>query len=90
MNPTISQALGILGSKVRDRVTSFAGVATSVSFDLYGCVQVVIQPGLDKDGKPQDGHWYDFSRLEVTEPERVMVAPPFAGFDVGPAEKPVR
>lgn len=44
--------LDILGHKVSDKVTGFNGVAVSVSFDLYGCIQVVVNPGLSSDGKP--------------------------------------
>jgi hypothetical protein len=34
--------LKLLGTKVRDVVTGFVGIVTSVSFDLYGCVQAVV------------------------------------------------
>lgn len=84
----------LLGAKVRDRVTGFQGTATSLSFDLYGCVQVVITPPLDKDGKHVDGHWYDANRLEVLDAARVMPLPKYgatpATHSHGPAEKPWR
>ena len=37
----------VLGYRVKDKVTGYTGVATSVCFDLYGCVQVTVNPGLD-------------------------------------------
>jgi hypothetical protein len=85
--------LDILGYKVRDRVTGIDGVATSVSFDLYGCIQVVINPGLDKDGKHRDSHFYDISRLERMSSERVMEPPDYIAGAIaegkqGAAEKP--
>ena len=42
----------LLGMKGKDVVTGFKGVITSLSFDLYGCVQAVINPRkMDKEGK---------------------------------------
>ncbi len=90
---TISPSnLGLLGLEARDRITGFAGVITSISFDLYGCVQAVITPnGLDKDGKIQDGRWMDTNRLEVST-TRIMPVPDFTSVDKnkerGAAEKP--
>lgn len=81
----------ILGMPVRDRVTQFAGVASSVCFDLYGCVQVAVTPGVnEKDGKLDDGRWFDFKRLQVTSDVPVMPRPPYAaaGTEIGAAEKP--
>jgi len=56
-----------------------------VSFDPYGCVQVLIHPGLKEDGSPAAQHWLDYSRLEVISEEPVMEAP-FGS--KGPAPKP--
>ena len=85
--------LNLLGLKVRDRVTGAKGVVASISFDLYGCIQAVVNPGLDKDGKQMDSSWYDVSRLEVTDPTPVMPRPDFVSGPVaegrqGAAEKP--
>jgi hypothetical protein len=88
--------MDILGKKVRDKVSGAEGVATSISFDLYGCIQVVVHPGVDKDGKQKECHWYDFARLTVLSEVPVMDQPEFEdsratataqGFK-GPAEKP--
>ncbi len=67
--------LDILGRKVVDKVTGFNGVAVSVSFDLYGCIQVVVNPGLGSDGKPMESHWFDFNRLQITDNNPVMLRP---------------
>ncbi len=97
---TAAQAhIDLLGKTVRDRVTGFQGVASTVSFDLYGCVQAVVSPPVDKDGKKGDGHWFDVNRLEVIDHARKMPVPAFeakpATFGAqpdththGPAEKP--
>jgi hypothetical protein len=89
--------LDLLGMRVRDRVTGYTGVVASISFDLYGCVQAIVNPGLDKDGKPMDSGWFDVGRLEVADPTPVMDRPSFdwtpeaiASGRKGPAEKPKR
>jgi len=91
----IRKHLKLLGLKVQDRVTGMKGVVASVSFDLYGCVQAVVNCGLDKDGKPKDSHYYDVARLKVLDKKPVMEPP---NFDFGPqaegkrgaAEKPTK
>lgn len=89
---SVQQHLELLGYRVRDKVTQFEGTVTSVSFDLYGCVQLIINPGLDKDGKPQESQWFDAKRIETTSNAPVIPVPIFAdipkGSEQGPAEKP--
>lgn len=90
----IKKHLNLLGLRVEDRVTGFKGIVSSISFDLYGCIQAVINPGLDKAGKQQDSHYFDVSRLKPLSAKPVMDRP---DFDFGPqaegkqgaAEKPV-
>lgn len=65
----------LLGHRVSDLITGAEGVVTSITFDLYGCVQALINPGLDKDGKIQEREWYDLSRLKRLTTERVMPLP---------------
>jgi len=83
----------LIGHRVKDRVTGFEGVCASICFDLYGCIQAAINPGLDKDGKLGDSHWFDVSRLAVMTEKPVMDVPDF-DFGVvaegrqGSAEKP--
>jgi hypothetical protein len=71
----INKHLDLLGSRVKDRVTGFSGVVTTVGFDLYGCIQGVVNPGVDKDGKPQDSQWFDVNRLIVLEDKKAMDPP---------------
>ena len=96
MKTNLNKHLSKLGHRAKDRVTGATGVVTSVSFDLYGCIQVVLNPGLDKDGKPRDQGWYDIARLEITSDKPVMTPPDFewtkedvASGKKGPAEKPM-
>lgn len=68
--------LDVLGRAGRDRVTGFEGVITSISFDLYGCIQVAVCPPVDKEGKLLDGKWMDIHRVAIGE-ERSMPVPNF-------------
>jgi hypothetical protein len=69
--------ISILGFEAEDKITGFSGVITSMSFDLYGCVQAIITcKELDKDNKPING-WYDVTRLTITSTKRVMKIPNF-------------
>jgi len=68
----------LLGFKAKDKVTGFEGVITTVSFDLYGCVQAVITPEVKKgDIEVKSGHWFDVTRLIVNRKKRVMDIPDF-------------
>lgn len=91
----VSQHLGLLGMRVKDRVTGFEGVVSSVSFDLYGCIQAVVTPAAGEKGKLEDSRWFDVQRLEIVAKEPVMAKPEFdyspadiAAGKKGPAEKP--
>ena len=84
----ILKHLRLLGKKVTDKVSTFTGIVSSVTFDLYGCIQAVVTPCVDKDGKMVEGHWIDVERLTVLIEEPVMVPPSFDEADKGPAEKP--
>ena len=59
----MQEYLEILGYTVRDKVTQFSGVASTVGFDLYGCVQVIVTPRDNGKDTPEP-RWFDFSRLE--------------------------
>lgn len=72
-----------MGHHAIDRVTGFTGIITSMSFDLFGCVQCGVTPPAlkDKDGKQElvPSHWFDTNRL-VLEGDRVMPLTDFPFF----------
>lgn len=77
----IQQYMDLMGRKVRDRVNGFEGVVTAVTFDLYGCVQCIVNPPSAKaDGGFKIGElqWFDHKRLDVLENTPVMALPWFA------------
>lgn len=86
------QHFNLLGFVCRDVVTGFEGVADSLSFDLYGCIQISLIPRLRKASKPgeyPDGRWFDVGRLKKVSKKPVMVVPDFLQRDEkGPATKP--
>lgn len=92
---SIQQHIDKLGRKAKDKVTGFKGVVSSVSFDLYGCIQAVVTPPATKDGKCEDGRWFDIQRLEIEDSKRVMEVPDYDNGYIaegrkGPCEKPPR
>lgn len=77
----INQHLELLGLPAEDKVTGYAGVVTSVSFDLFGCVVAALSPPVDKDGEITTGKWFDVTRLKITDTTPVMDRPDFeAGY----------
>jgi len=84
--------LTMLGHRGKDIVTGFKGTITSLSFDLYGCIQVCLTPKMDKDGEAKLSKWCDRNRVKIYG-KIVMPMPDFnAGYVAeggkGPAEKP--
>ena len=59
------------GKQGRDKVTGFTGVIGGVCEYTYGCTQYLLTPPVDKDGKLQDGQWFDTARIEITEAEKI-------------------
>jgi len=74
---SIEKHMGLLGMRATDKVTGFKGVVSSVSFDLYGCVQVVLTPAAKEERELGEGHWLDVGRLTVTGKKPVMAPPDF-------------
>jgi len=71
----VQESVNILGRYARDKITGIFGPITSVSFDLNGCVQCIINRGLDKDGKPYEGYWMDIQRMDLEPSDPIMPLP---------------
>lgn len=80
-NSNTDKFLDCLGYRCRDRVTGISGVITHVGFDLYGCIQVIVNPGKRSDTSVSDTIWMDINRLEIDTSERVMEPPRFQDVD---------
>ena len=89
----IEEHMKLLGFKVVDKVTGFDGVVTSMTFDLYGCIQAVVTPYANGP-KLEDSRYFDVTRLTVKGKKPVMKLPDFESGYVadgkkGPADKPM-
>ena len=74
----IQKHLSLLGLKMQDRVTGASGVVTTIAFDLFGCVQAILDMGLEeKTGKRKESYWFDVKRLEALDKRPVMELPDF-------------
>jgi hypothetical protein len=73
----IKESINTLGRKAVDKVTGYAGVITSISFDLYGCVQAIVTPPVTTDSQPDCGKWCDMNRLDISDDTPVMPVPDF-------------
>lgn len=73
----MTKDLHLLGLPVKDSVTGFSGIVTSIGYDLYGCIQAIVTPLLTAPGKLEDSRWFDTKRLVVESTVRVMDAPDF-------------
>jgi hypothetical protein len=60
-----------LGDEVEDKLTGFRGVVTVQGVSLNGCVRMVVQPKLDKDGKLPESKGFDVDRLKRIEKAKV-------------------
>jgi len=69
--------INLLGYRATDKITGFSGVIETVGFELYGCVQVILKPPMDNEGKIPDARWFDVTRLDVDTSERVVPVPDF-------------
>ena len=64
-----------LGSKVRDQVTNFEGIAIGRSSWLIGPDTIGVQ-ALARDGKIEDPKWFPEARLEVLAGPGYSCPPP--------------
>lgn len=52
------------GHKAKCVVTGFEGTVIAITDHLTGCDTLCLKPPVDKDGKIQDGQWFDRNQLE--------------------------
>jgi len=74
-----------LGSKVKDMITGFTGIAIARTEWLYGCTRIVIESQELKDGKPVAPSWFDEQRVEEITPvdeTKIPVSKPRCGVGI--------
>jgi len=79
-----------LGSKVRDTITGFQGIATGRTEWLYGCTRISVEPTTLHEGKPIESHWFDEQRIEVLEAGEPKVSSDSSATSGGPQRDPHR
>jgi hypothetical protein len=82
----IKKHVELLGFEAVDMVTGFKGVITSVSFDLYGCIQAILTQKLSSKQKT-DVQWYDITRLKIASKKPVMPLPNYNHVYISQGEK---
>lgn len=56
-----------MGSRIKDSVTGASGVVTCVSYYLNGCVRVLVEPPVDKEGKRPEAFYIDIQQAEIID-----------------------
>lgn len=79
-----------LGSKVRDNITGFTGIAVGRTAWLHGCARVGVEPDTLKDGKPIEIQWFDEQRIDVLEDRAPVVSAASSARTGGPQQDPSR
>jgi hypothetical protein len=54
-----------IGDRVKDKITSFAGIVSGKCEYITGCKQCLVNPPVKADGDVIGGQWFDEDRLEV-------------------------
>jgi len=57
-----------LGTRVKDSITGFCGIATARTVYLYGCIRVAVETTGLKELKPIEPVWFDEQRLAKDSP----------------------
>lgn len=80
----MQKGMELLGHEVQDCVTNVKGIVTSVSYELYGCIQCLVRPQADMKKENKDvketvdtAYWFDLKRLTVLSKKPVMTPPVF-------------
>lgn len=80
----------ILGSRVRDNITGFEGIAIGFHMWLHGCNRVSIQPTELKDGKTIPAESFDEQQVEVVKVQPPVISPTSVARSGGPHHEPPR
>jgi hypothetical protein len=64
-----------MGVRVKCRVTGLVGIITGKTEYINGCIQWLVSPPVDKEGKVVDGRWIDTIQLEIVDAGISVVEP---------------
>lgn len=70
-----SDVVNLLGYEGKDRITKQSGVISSIAFDLYGCIQVLLTPlKVENNTDIKVQGWFDINRIEIKKGKKIMEA----------------
>ncbi len=81
-----------LGDSVKDKITGFKGIVTSIHCYLNGCRRIAVQPKELKDGKPIESQIFDEPQLDIVKKQAVegdKRKPRPGGFQPRPVERSI-
>lgn len=78
-----------LGSKVKDTITGFEGVAVGRTEWLYGCTRIGVESCTLHEGKPLV-EWFDEQRMEVLSEDQPKISEQNSAEIGGPRRDPQR
>lgn len=79
-----------LGSRVRDTITGFEGIATGRSIWLYGCERICIEVDKLENGKTIEPEWFDDQRVELVKAGKPIKTKESVATSGGPQRDPTR
>ena len=74
----------LFGLTGRDVITGFVGVIIGKSSYISGCDQLLLTPRVGTDNTSKYAVWFDSSRVEVIEEEKVILPPDRVQASPGP------
>jgi len=77
-----------LGSKVKDTLTGFKGMAIGRTEWLYGCTRIGIEPQELHEGKPIEAQWFDEQRIETIKEDAPKISKDSSAITGGPQKDP--
>ena len=79
-----------LGSKVRDTITGFTGIAIARTEWMYGCARITIKPQELKDGATIEAESFDEQQVVLVQEDVPTVSPQSSATSGGPQKDPGR
>ena len=83
------KGINLLGLKVEDKITKATGIVTSISYDLYGCIQAIITLDAGTENRESLNQWYDIKRLKILDDTPVLDTPDWNVEEIGCECKPL-
>lgn len=77
-----------LGSRVKDRVTGFEGLAVARTVWVSGNITIGIEPTTLQEGKPVEAHSFEHQRVELLEEKAPPVSKQNSAVSGGPQNDP--